>query len=217
MLHTPKWGNQGVFDTYPLETLVILKQKKPSRRHLKFSTLNIGSRLDLAFELTQEEVDEMMAITRGEFKGTEKGLQVNLTVTRLNDALLVQGRISAGLALTCVRCLSERERFMKVGLDVVLFPEPGAATEREVELTTEDMNVSFFDPNAEELDLTDLIREALLLELPAYPSCDEDEVCQPYELPKDEEDELDSIDPRWRGLMALKTAMAEDEKKRGNE
>jgi len=184
---------------------------------VKFSTLNIGSGLDLAFELTQDDVNEMMAITKGDFKGTDKGLQVNLTVTRLNDSLLVQGRISAGLSLTCVRCLSERERFMKVALDVILFPMPGETAEQEVELKTEDMNVSFYDPKADELDLTDLIREALLLEMPAYPSCDEDEDCQPFKLQQEEEDELDSVDPRWQGLMALKLAIADDNKSQGNE
>ena len=34
---------------------------------------------------------------------------------------------------------------------------------------------------------------------------------------QEEEDELDSIDPRWQGLMALKLAIAEDNKSQGNE
>ena len=204
------------YHLYPLENFVFPEQHRPSGQVLKFSTLNIGSGLELAFELTRTEVDEVMSITKGDFKGTDQGLQVNVRVARLHESLLVVGHVSAGLMLTCVRCLQERERLIKVSLDVVLFPQPEESADREVELSTEDMNVSFYDPNADELDLTDLIREALLLELPTYPSCEEGEICQPFELPKEEE-EAESIDPRWRGLMALKTAMVEEEKSKENE
>jgi uncharacterized metal-binding protein YceD (DUF177 family) len=195
--------------SYPLETLIFPSSSGAKRPDVKFSIISIGDGLDLTFKRDKESVDAMMEITKGDFRGTDYGMHVSVRVDKIQDTLLLQGIVGAGLTLKCVRCLKQRERIVKVTLEAVLFPiEQGNNEEIEVELSTEDMNVSFYDPSKDEFDLTDLVREALLLDMPVYPSCSEEEECVPYKA--SEEEIIESqVDPRWQGLLALKKSMGQ--------
>ena len=153
----------------------------------------------------------MMEITHGDFKGTDAGLTANLRIEKISDGtILVRGGTRAGLAFHCVRCLEPRERTLEAEVDAVLLPSSSVeGMDDDQELTAEDMDVSFYDDSDEELDLTDVVREALLLEMPTYPTCADDEECTPHQL--DVEEDEPSIDPRWQALAKIKERMKRDD------
>ena len=77
-----------------------------------------------------------------------------------------------------------------------------SAANDEVELTEEDLDVSFYD--GESIDLKDVLREAVLLEIDAYPSCPTECAEVPVTESANGQSAEDAIDPRWAPLMALK-------------
>ncbi|MEL6177369.1 MAG: DUF177 domain-containing protein [Myxococcota bacterium] len=178
---------------------------------MKIAIRDIGDGLHLNIDKTRVEVDAMMEITKGEFRGTDEGLRANLRLQKLDDGtILVRGGARVGLGFACVRCLEPRERVLEAEVDAVLFPESTAKFDDEHELTAEEMDVSFYDDSNDELDLTDTVREALLLEMPSYPTCSEQEVCKPHQLDVEEEDGP-AIDPRWQALVKIKERMTHDD------
>jgi len=57
-------------------------------------------------------------------------------------------------------------------IDVTLFPETGVALEEEIELGNEDLKTSFF--SGEEIDLSKLIRDQIILNVPYKALCHEE-------------------------------------------
>ena len=72
-------------------------------------------------------------------------------VSIVSDSLLVQGKLEAGFRMNCVRCLDSYRQLVK--LPDCIFTEP-------VE-------------NQASIDLTDSIREDILLALPIHPHCED--------------------------------------------
>ena len=117
----------------------------------------------------------------------------------------MKGKVELGLAYTCCRCLAKNERLLQAELDLTFLPLARYRSEstgnKEVELTEEDLDISFYE--GDEIDLKDVIREAILLEVEAYPSCPD--ACPEAErfVSTAEDNEEEFIDPRWAPLKAL--------------
>jgi uncharacterized protein len=102
-------------------------------------------------------------------------LTFELMVLFERDMIRVDGQLQANLVLTCSRCLESFKnriehpftlRFARQAIrDARL--ERGA----EVELTTDQIGLSFFD--GEEIDLRDALQEQIILALPYKPLCRE--------------------------------------------
>jgi uncharacterized protein len=112
--------------------------------------------LDIEGELTAEELemlhlDELMRMTQP--------LEYELEVERLDDGILVQGRLRLELDCECARCL---KRFaFELNLE---------AWAAHLPLEGEDA----VPVNNDSVDLTPAIREDILLELPQRPLCKPD-------------------------------------------
>ena len=84
-----------------------------------------------------------------------------------------------------------------------------------MELSADDLDVSYYE--GLEVDLDPYLSEALFLELPSYPGCDEAvfEGCPSYQdfvrqqRHNAPEAKADDVDPRWDALRALKAKMAD--------
>ncbi|MFU8806559.1 MAG: YceD family protein, partial [Bradymonadaceae bacterium] len=92
-------------------------------------------------------------------------------------------------------------------------------TVEEIELSAEDLDVSFYEGDL--IDLRDLIREAVLLELPVFPNCSEElrDACDAaYQANVGaetlEKNEDNKIDLRWSALKNIK--LGDDSKKDTN-
>jgi len=173
------------------------------------------------FELSREDLDSVLEDPRGEIIGAGKGLTVEARLDRMDDTIFVKGQIAAEVGFKCVRCSSAREMGLEIALSAVLMPRPGAEghpfeeDEEGIELSAEDLDVTFYDGT--EIDLDDIVREAIYLEMPDYPSCgvEPKEACPDWQANIGEQAtkmEENSTDLRWEALKAIKARMADREK-----
>ena len=121
---------------------------------LKFNLLQLeNNEVCLKGELPVAELDLGVA---DDLVRAEKPLRYDLTVQRLHDSILVQGRLRLTLACECGRCLKP------FPFDLVL--NPWAAhlpLEGEDKVSVENDSV----------DLTPFVREDILLDFPQHPLC----------------------------------------------
>lgn len=119
----------------------------------------------------------------------------------------VEGTIQAELELECTRCLQKIDKKFEIPFSAAFVTAENYTQAKEAELSAKDLDVSVFEGN--EIDLTELVREQILLNLPEQIFCREDckglcEKCGANRnlincncLEKE-------IDPRWQGLRELK-------------
>jgi len=115
-------------------------------------------------EATAHEVGlpdgEWPGIVRGQFRVEKSGNRVS-----------VRGSVTSAARLECVRCLCGFER--GITADVTVFAEQsGKANRAEQQELERDHYMLFHD--GRRLDLTEIVRESLLLELPISPLCREE-------------------------------------------
>jgi len=132
-----------------------------------------ASRVDAEGEVLEGEVDAIDL--EEEFVHPFGGIRYRLEVQLFGTELLVRGHLEQDFDLVCSRCGKDFDTTVKV----------------------DDFTASFeVAENAPEVDLTDEIRESIILTLPTYPVCDE--TCpgieQKAEMPKDD---------RWNALDNL--------------
>jgi uncharacterized protein len=119
---------------------------------------------------------------------------VDGTVERVPEGIVVRGAIQAQWQAACSRCLAPVTGDIRVHVDELFEPHP---LEGETYLL-----------NVDVVDLEPLVRDALLLELPAKPVCREDcaGLCAQCGIDRnaatcDCHDE--ELDPRWAALRSL--------------
>ena len=140
------------------------------------------TRLDPEGETLEGEVDAVDLDE--EFVKPFGGIRYRLSLQVFGSELLVRGRLEQDFTLVCSRCGKDFDDTV-VADDFVTSVEIGEKTQ--------------------DVDLTDELRECIILKLPTYPVCDE--ACpgieQKTEMPKDD---------RWGALDQLKV---EGEKENG--
>jgi uncharacterized protein len=119
----------------------------------------------------------------------------------------VQGQISARIETECSRCLQAVEITLEFPFDAVFVTAENYTQEKEARLKADDLEVSLFEED--KLDLTELVREQILLNLPTQVFCSEDcqGLCQKCGANLNLIDcncEEKEIDPRWSVLRNLK-------------
>jgi len=103
-----------------------------------------------------------------EWPGSVKG---DFRVERSGNRVSVRGSVTSSARLECVRCL--RSFDLGVAADVTVFAEQsGTSSRAEQDELERDDYMLFHD--GRRLDLTETVRESLLLELPISPHCRED-------------------------------------------
>lgn len=95
----------------------------------------------------------------------------DLRVERNGDRITVRGQVRSDAWLECVRCLRGYEMSLEVPLEVFADRSGTGKRRDEAELERDDYML-FHD--GRRLDLSEQVREALLLELPIAPHCRED-------------------------------------------
>jgi uncharacterized metal-binding protein YceD (DUF177 family) len=117
--------------------------------------------------------------------------------------ILVRGKASADLRSTCVRCLAEVVLNVSVRIEQLLFPE-APATEEKGEENYEALDEGVY--SHEGVDLPNVLREAILLELAMNPTCEDQPSCdaRTEKLIEDvNAKNRPAIDPRWAPLKDL--------------
>jgi uncharacterized protein len=120
---------------------------KINLRHLDDDEVHLQGELPVA-ELAFDIQDELIR--------AERPLQYNLTVEKMHESILAQGRLRLILDCNCIRCLQPFEYEVLISGYALHLP-----------LTGEDQVT--IDNDA--IDLTPFVREDMLLEFPQHPLC----------------------------------------------
>ena len=131
-------------------------------------------------------------------------------ITRLTRDLLVQGEVTGQVTLECSRCLVPVTVPVSAHLEEEYQPTIEVETGRPVHREEFEVDDSFFRISANhEVDLTEPVRQAMLVEMPLKPLCREDckGLCPQCGANLNEgpcDCETDTEDNRWAALRELK-------------
>lgn len=179
--------------------LVSIRQLREGHNDARF---RIGGP-ELAALLT--EVDDL-------YGAGPDGLEVALDLLRSRETVRARGWVRGEVSFRCARCLEPAWRELDLEVSWTFMPrgalevEERGRSEEGLRLEEDDLDVSFVEQG--EIDLVEVVRELLLLELEAAPVCGIDSCAgMAYDLapsaagkPVGEE----RIDPRWAALAAMK-------------
>jgi uncharacterized protein len=112
---------------------------------------------------------------------------LDLDLERISEGIVVRGRVSATWRGDCSRCLGPLTHPLDVHVDELFEPDPVLGETYPIE--------------GHELDLDQLVRDALLLELPLAPQCIPP--CAPALISDDDTEDSSVLDPRWAALSEL--------------
>lgn len=136
-------------------------------------------------------------------------IEVKGTAIRSSGIARVKGSLRANLEIACSRCLqpSDFELDTPFEIDFVTIENYGAAS-HETELNSTDLSLSVYD--GEQIDLDEIVREQILLNLPMQELCKVDcaglcEKCGANKNTNPCNCETKEIDPRWSALRELKS------------
>jgi uncharacterized protein len=122
---------------------------------------------ELSFEEPTEELNALLA--RGpvqDYKLSEPA-QVHVSHYRSGRELFFAGQVAGRVSGQCVRCLELYDFELVTPFAFVLVPQSEAAEDDEAEI-----DLSYYE--GEEVDLSPLLRDRVLLSLPTRPLCAED-------------------------------------------
>lgn len=126
-------------------------------------------------------------------------------LSRSGNDIVVRGRLVADVELPCVRCLDPTAVAVRTELSLLLQPAArsdakGRGTrDEEYEFSAGEAALDVYD--GETVVLDDFLREAILLEVPAFPRCDES--CPGLVEPSPEPEDP-GLDPRLAPLSAFR-------------
>jgi len=96
-------------------------------------------------------------------------VQVETEIRVSGKRVRVSGELAVEVDLTCCRCLSTLRRSLKKGFKLDYRPDPESLSIHEEALDYAELEIGFY--HQDRLDLTDLVGEQILLELPINPVC----------------------------------------------
>lgn len=139
-----------------------------------------------------------------------------LTVQKSGDEFYCQGTVSSLVLLECARCLGPLQFDARGSTDFIATTEQLRQQYRAEAVDGEEYVV--FDGNDLQADVTGIVRETLLLELPMKPLCDDAckglcSRCGANLNDKTCDCDKEAIDPRWEGLKVLLDRSPEKGKK----
>lgn len=119
----------------------------------------------------------------------------------------IEGEITASVNIECNRCLQMIEKSLNFPFNVSYAAPENYTEAKEAELSESDLEIALFD--GQHIDIKDLVREQILLNLPTQIFCSEDckGFCQKCGVNLNLNDcscEEEEIDPRWSALKNLK-------------
>ena len=99
-------------------------------------------------------------------------IRVHLNLSRSGRVVLVKSRVRAEADFCCDRCLEPFPMVLTSEYKASLKPKPALPLDEELEIDKGSLETEFYE--GEEIDLTPLIQDQILLTLPAKAVCRED-------------------------------------------
>ena len=125
---------------------------------------------------------------------------------KTSGVVALTGGLTGIVEIDCDRCLESVQRPLDIDLDLEFVPNRQGGDETNLELHLDDMKRDELDGS--EINLADIAREQILLDLPQQFFCKDDcrglcEKCGTNLNLKECDCEDDEIDPRWAALKNL--------------
>jgi len=98
-------------------------------------------------------------------------VNAHLKIEKLGDEVLVKGELTTEVHLQCGRCLKDFQQTLSVPVEVVYHPAEELKREENYEITNEELDTDFY--TGEELDLFNILKEQIELNLPMKPLCND--------------------------------------------
>lgn len=160
-----------------------------------------GSSLDFEFQLRPDEID-----LEGENIRLTSAVTARGQLTKHIAQADVKGTITGMSEIDCTRCLQPIERELNIPFEVSFVSEEEYANAEEHEVPPSDLATGVFD--GERVDLKELVREQIVLEIPEQVFCTEDckGLCPNCGADRNFVDckcEDQEIDPRWAALKNI--------------
>ncbi|MFQ5928657.1 MAG: DUF177 domain-containing protein [Acidobacteriota bacterium] len=109
---------------------------------------------------------------RNHVMALQRPVRSELRVSLSGDQVLVVGEVRADLQVVCCRCLKPFRRRIRKGFEVEYWPDPAVEAEgEEFGLTYMDLVIGFY--RNDQLDVSAVISEQIVLEMPMKPVCQE--------------------------------------------
>lgn len=96
-------------------------------------------------------------------------IKVHLKIEKHGSEITVKGDLTAEVKLQCSRCLEDFSEILSVPVDVVYHPVEDLKGEDNHEIKTGELDMDFY--SGEEMELIDLLKEQLMLNIPMKPLC----------------------------------------------
>lgn len=162
---------------------------------------------EAVFVEKEDWLDERLAHETYRFFYFAAPIKLQIQLRRSGRIVIVKTRVEITVKWFCARCLDPFIQTMNAEFTTTLKPKPDLPLAHELELTPEDLETEFYE--GEEIDLTNLLQDQVLLTLPPKAICKEDcrglcpkcgrnlnkEACQCLEQ---------DIDPRLAALKAFR-------------
>lgn len=159
-----------------------------------------------ASDLVLDDGNEELGLNRLE----AQNVRGDVKATRLSDSLLVQGDVEATVQLQCSRCLDTFELAVDASLEEQFQPVVDVVTGYTIKRAEFEENDAAFQIDLNHMmDLTEPVRQALLVALPMKPLCREDckgicIECGGNLTDVDCGHEQEKADDKWVGLRVLR-------------
>jgi len=133
---------------------------------------------------------------------TFEDIEVDVVLQYHRDRILVKLHATATAELTCDRTLEPYDEKIEGAYNVLFGPPSMVGQEGE-----EFEEVRPLDPSDREIDLTDVVRDTLLLAIPQRqiaPGAEDEPITREFGATEEETDDEAPVDPRWEDLKELK-------------
>jgi uncharacterized protein len=98
-------------------------------------------------------------------------VEVHLDVQKTREEIVIDGKLQAGIELQCSRCLKSFQRSLDSTVHMIYHPIQHMQTDVH-ELKRDEMDMDFY--SGKEIDVSEMLREQILLNLQMKPLCKED-------------------------------------------
>lgn len=105
------------------------------------------------------------------FDAGQSPVQAQLKIKKIDTQVVVNGNILADAELQCSRCLKVFKSGISFPFEAVFHPLEQLKGEEKHELRIEELDMGFY--SKDELDLVDIIKEQIMLNLPMKPLCND--------------------------------------------
>lgn len=135
-------------------------------------------------------------------------LQGEVSFLRTNRGILAQGTLTTEVALECSRCLAIVRQPLQCALEEEFFPTISIITGRRIVVEEEDPALRIDEHHV--LDLTEVVRQGLLLDVPLRVVCPEGTNPDCQMVASDDSPDADvtinadPVDDRWAKLLRLR-------------